>query len=490
MFQALLWGFLIFSVTLLVFSSKFSHVAAGRYPVRLPVVGHLYLLLRHRNLHHALARLSDRYGPSPLLLYFGSRRTLVVSSPGAVRQCFTDLDLNFSNRPLLLSGIHFNYNGTTMATLPYGPEWIDHRRFAALRVFSPAHLQSFSQLLSNRLCVLLRRLFRCGGDGDGFRQVDLRWRMKEVVLDSLMEMLIGRRPKGEEKELVRMIDEVFQMSAAVNPEELLPWLRWTGVRRQMQRLEKELDAQWQGMVDEKRGERAAEGDRKQSMMDVMLDDPHNTDATIKGMVQTLLLAGTDTTTTTLEWAMALLLNHPHLLQKLHGEIEAHIGHGRLVDYSDLPSLRCVTNVIKETLRLFHPAPLLVPRESVADCEVGGVAVPRGTMLMVNAHKLHRDPELWEEPTQFKPERFEKEGEGKGHKYVPFGSGRRRCPGEFMAWNSMGLVLASLVQCFEWKRVGDEEVDLTEGQGLAVPLATPLQVLCKPRDAMIDLLARL
>ncbi|KAG6509700.1 cytochrome P450 81Q32-like [Zingiber officinale] len=489
MFEAVLWGLLIFSVSLIVFS-KFSHVAAYRYPVRLPVVGHLYLLIRHRYLHHALACLSDRYGPSPLLLYFGSRRTLVVSSSAAVRQCFTYLDLNFTNRPMLLSGIHLNYNCTTMITLPYGPEWINLRRFAALHIFSPAHLQAFSQLLSNRLRVLLRSLFRGGGEGEGFQQVDWRWRMKEVVLDSLMEMIIGRRQKGEGNELVRMIDEAFQMSAVVSPEELLPWLSWMGTRRQMQRLEKELDAQLQGMVDEKRGERAAEGDRKQSMMDMMLDDPHYTDTTIKGMVQNMLLAGTDTTTTTLEWAMALLLNHSHLLQKLHREIEAHVGHSRLVDPSDLPSLRCVTNVIKETLRLYPPGPLLVPRESVADCEVGGVAVPRGTMLIVNAHKLHRDPELWEEPMQFKPERFEREGEGKGHKYVPFGCGRRRCPGEAMALSSIGLVLASLVQCFEWKRVGEEEVDLTEEPGFTVPLATPLLALCKPRDAMVDLLAQL
>ncbi|URE18780.1 Cytochrome P450 [Musa troglodytarum] len=188
----------------------------------------------------------------------------------------------------------------------------------------------------------------------------------------------------------------------------------------------------------------------------------------------------------MEWAMSLLLNHPEALKMVHDEIETHVGHQRLVIDSDLPQLRYLNNVIRETLRLLPPGPLLVPRESTMDCSAGGFHVPRGAMLMVNAYKMHRDPALWTDPAEFKPERFES-GEGEGYEYVPFGVGRRRCPGEAMAMKAVGLVLASLVQCFEWKRLGEEEVDLSEGEGLSMPKAIPLEVLCKPRQAMMDIL---
>ncbi|CAL9085067.1 unnamed protein product [Musa textilis] len=113
----------------------------------------------------------------------------------------------------------------------------------------------------------------------------------------------------------------------------------------------------------------------------------------------------------MEWALALLLNHPEALQKVHDEIEAHIGHQCMVTDSDLSNLRYLNNVIKETLRLFPPGPLLVPRESTMECKVGDLHVPCGTMLLVNAHMVHRDPEVWANPRRFMLERFEiEEGE--------------------------------------------------------------------------------
>lgn len=205
--------------------------------------------------------------------------------------------------------------------------------------------------------------------------------------------------------------------------------------------------------------------------------------------QVLLLAGTDTTAVSMEWAMALFLNHPEALQKVHDEIETHVGHQRLVADSDLSNLRYLNSVIKETLRLFPPGPLLVPREATMECKVGGLHVPRGTMLLVNAHMVHRDPEVWANPTRFMLERFETE-EGEGYKFIPFGAGRRRCPGQALAEKTMGLVLASLVQCFEWRRVGEEEVDLSESEGLTAPMAVPLEALCMPRQAMREVLSQL
>jgi cytochrome P450 len=188
--------------------------------------------------------------------------------------------------------------------------------------------------------------------------------------------------------------------------------------------------------------------------------------------------------------MTLLLNHPKVMQKVKAEIDEHVGHGRLLNESDivkLPYLRCVIN---ETLRLYPPAPLLLPHFSSEACTAGGFDIPQGTMLVVNAWTMHRDPKLWEEPNEFKPERFEAGlGEGDGFKYIPFGIGRRVCPGASMGLQIVSLALGVLVQCFEWDKVGTVE-DTSHGLGMILSKAKPLEALCSPRRDLITLLSHL
>jgi len=191
------------------------------------------------------------------------------------------------------------------------------------------------------------------------------------------------------------------------------------------------------------------------------------------------VAGTETSAVALEWAMSNLLNHPEILEKLRIEIDTEVGEERLIEESDVTKLPYLQNVISETLRLHPPLPLLLPHLSSEDCNVGGYDVPRNTMLMVNAWAIHRDPKLWADPTSFKPERFQNDPVA-AHKLMPFGMGRRACPGVGMAQRTMGLTLGLLIQCFEWKRVGEEEIDLTEGRGTIVAKAIPLEAQCKAR----------
>ena len=204
----------------------------------------------------------------------------------------------------------------------------------------------------------------------------------------------------------------------------------------------------------------------------------------------MFVAGTETTATTLEWAMALLLNHPKVMLKVKAEIDEHVGHGRLLNESDtvkLPYLGCVLN---ETLRLYPPAPLLLPHFSSEACTVGGFDIPQGTMLMVNAWTMHRDPKLWEEPDEFKPERFEGGlGEREGFKYIPFGTGRRVCPGAGMGLQIVSLALGALIQCFEWDTIGPVE-DMSPGSGITSFKFKPLVALCSPRRDLITQLSHL
>jgi cytochrome P450 len=203
----------------------------------------------------------------------------------------------------------------------------------------------------------------------------------------------------------------------------------------------------------------------------------------------LFTAGTETTSSTIEWAMSLLLNHPEALKKAEAEIEAAVGTSRLITMDDVPGLGYLQCVISETLRLYPVAPLLLPHESAADCTVGGYDVPRGTLLFVNAYAIHRDPAVWEEPAEFRPERFG-DGRAEGRLMLPFGMGRRRCPGETLALRTVGLVLATLIQCFHWDRIDGAEIDMTESGGLTMPRAVPLEATCKPRQDMRHVLQHL
>ncbi|KAG7535691.1 Cytochrome P450 [Arabidopsis thaliana x Arabidopsis arenosa] len=210
---------------------------------------------------------------------------------------------------------------------------------------------------------------------------------------------------------------------------------------------------------------------------------HYTDDIIKGLVQVMLLAGTDTTAVTLEWAMANLLNHPEVLMKLKTELNNVSVEGRLLEESDTGKCPYLTNVISETLRLYPAAPLLVPHASSADCEVAGFDIPRGTWLFVNAWAIQRDPKVWDDPEAFKPERFESETH-RG-KYLPSGIGRRACPGMGLAQLVLSLALGSLIQCFDWERDNDVAVDMSEGRGITMPKAVPLVAKCKKSLPILD-----
>ncbi|KAI6684302.1 hypothetical protein NL676_030215 [Syzygium grande] len=140
----------------------------------------------------------------------------------------------------------------------------------------------------------------------------------------------------------------------------------------------------------------------------------------------LIQACTDTTAVTLEWAMSELLNHPHTMKKAAKEFDNAIGEQQLIDEANASKLPYLQNIISETLRLHPAVPLLVPRMSSEDCSIGGYNVCRDTTILVNAWAIHRDPKLWDDPTSFRPERFEN-GEVEHYKLLPFGVGRRACP---------------------------------------------------------------
>ena len=186
--------------------------------------------------------------------------------------------------------------------------------------------------------------------------------------------------------------------------------------------------------------------------------------------------------------MSLLLNHPHILHKARAEVDQHIGQARLIQETDLPKLKYLQNIVNETLRLFPTTPLFILHESSKDCTIGGYNIPQGTMLLVNTWAIHRDEKVWDDPTSFRPERFERPV-GEGYNYIPFGMGKRQNPGSGLANRVVGIALGALIQCYEWERISKKLVDLNEAKGLIMTKNKPLEVMCKARKCMLNVLLK-
>lgn len=197
------------------------------------------------------------------------------------------------------------------------------------------------------------------------------------------------------------------------------------------------------------------------------------------------MGATDTSSVTHIWAICLLLNNPHTLEKVKEEIDLHIGKNKsYITESDVNKLIYLQAVVKETLRLYPASPLSV-REFKEDCKIGGYHVKKGTRLFTNLWKIQTDPSVWPDPLEFKPERFlttHKDVDVKGHhfEYLPFGSGRRICPGISFGLRTAYLTLANFLHSFEVSKTSSDPIDMTAVVETTNIKVTPLEVLIKPR----------
>lgn len=198
--------------------------------------------------------------------------------------------------------------------------------------------------------------------------------------------------------------------------------------------------------------------------------------------QDLFAAGTDTTSSTVEWAMAEVLRKPEIMKKAKAEVEEVIGKGKAIqekDVSCLPYLRCI---VKETMRLHPPVPFLIPRRVEHDVEVSGLIVPENSQVFVNVWAIGRDPDIWEDPLEFKPHRFlesEVDVWGTDFELIPFGAGRRICPGLPLAARVVPAMVGSLLNSFDWRVENGKEIDMEEEFGITLQKAHPLRAVPIP-----------
>ncbi|XVF71421.1 hypothetical protein PTKIN_Ptkin12aG0035900 [Pterospermum kingtungense] len=458
-------------------------------PPSRPIIGHLHLL--KSPIHRLYHTLSQKYG-AIFSLKLGSRVLVVVSSSTAAEECFTKNDIVLANRPELIIGKYLGYNYTTVSLSPYGDHWRNLRRIGAIEIFSSSRLNRFASVRKDEIRRLLVKMSR--DSRQDFAKVELKSMVTDLTFNNIMRMVAGKRYYGDEvtneeeaREARELIAEAFWNGGTANPADFLPILNWfgQGYVKKMKKLGQRMDRFLQKLVDEHKNNR-----QQNNMIDHLLslqesEPQYYTDEIIKGLMLVIILAGTDTSAVTIEWAMSNLLNHPEVLSKAKAEIDVQIGQENLIDEHDVSKLHYLQSIILETLRLYPAAPLLVPHMPSSDCTIAGYDVPRGAIILVNAWAIHRDPKLWDDPMSFKPERFENDEKSNeySHKLMPFGLGRRACPGANLAQRMVGLTLGSLIQCFEWERIDGKEIDMSEGKGTTMPKAQPLQAMCKARPIM-------
>ncbi|EOA28842.1 hypothetical protein CARUB_v10025084mg [Capsella rubella] len=484
-FLVLSLAFFVFIALKLLYGKRKSKFNLPPSPARpLPFIGHLHLL--KMPLHRTLLSLSQSLGDAPIFsLRPGNRLMVIVSSYAIAEECFTKNDIVLANRPEFIVRKHIEYNSTTMTSAPYGDHWRNLRRICTLEIFSSHKLNGFLSVRHDETRHLLLRLSK--NSQHGFAKVEMRNLLFELTINNIFRMIAGKRFYGEGTEQdevasqVRdLLDEIMASAGAGNAADYLPILGWiTNFEKRIKKLASRLDKFLQSLVDEKR----ADKEKGNTMIDHLLSlqetqPDYYTDVIIKGIIVVMIFAGSETIAWTLEWAMLNLLNHQEILEKARTEIDTKVGFDRLIDESDTTNLPYLQRIVLETLRLYPVAPTLDPHMTSEDCMLAGYDVPRGTMLLVNIWAMHRDPSIWEDPEMFKPERFEDEKEKQ--KLLAFGVGRRACPGIGLANRLVTLALGSMVQCFEWERVGEEYVESREEPMTLMRPETPLLAMCKAR----------
>ncbi|CAO2824464.1 unnamed protein product [Amaranthus hypochondriacus] len=294
----------------------------------------------------------------------------------------------------------------------------------------------------------------------------------------------------------KLIEKATYFSGVAVPSDFVPGIEWLdlmGLIRSMKEIHHDIDLIIGHWLDEhvKRREVNEIGDG--DFMDVMLSNisdgcsmyGYERDTIIKATTLTLLLTGSESTSITLTWAISLLLNNPKALKTAQEELDQKIGKQRWVEESDIPNLSYLQAIVKETLRLYPPSPLAGPREAMEDCHIDGYLISKGTRIIVNIWKVHRDPRIWVKPNEFRPERFINENENidfrrQNFEYLPFSLGRRACPGMNFGLQVVHLMLARLIQGFDLCSENNEPIDMSEKLGLALPKANPLNVILKAR----------
>ncbi|XP_018844181.2 dimethylnonatriene synthase-like [Juglans regia] len=489
-------------------------------PGALPLIGHLHLLRGQDQepVARILGGLADRFGSLFSLRLGHQHRLLVVSSAEMVKECLATNDKIFATRANLAVGKYLGYNNAIFALAPYGQYWRDVRKISIQELLSNHAVEMRKPLRSSEVESLIKDVHSLATNN---KVVNISDRLEEMAFNIILKVLVGKRfssgeyaEKNSEANLIRSgIKEALYLSGVFVLSDAIPYLEWmdfqghvSSMKQTAKKIDSVLEVWLAEHLRQKRERESTDGDHQSDLMDAMLSSlpedavisGHTRDTIIRATTMILILTGAGSTAVALTWALSLLLNNPTVLKAAQEEIDIHVGKDKWVQESDIKNLNYLQAIVKETLRVNPAGPVTGIREAMEDCTLGGYHVSKGTRMIINIWKLHRDPRVWPNATEFRPERFMKTSHhdhadssmssdanvlGQQFEYAPFSYGRRSCPGGNFGLQVVCLALARLLQGFEMTTMGDMKVDMREGLGLALPKADPLQLVLKPRLRM-------
>ncbi|RCV42114.1 hypothetical protein SETIT_9G189800v2 [Setaria italica] len=462
-------------------------------PRPLPVIGSLHLLGNQP--HRSLARLARTHGPL-MSLRMGSVTTVVASSPAAAREFLQRHDAAFSNRSVPdAPGDHAR---NSSVWLPNAPRWRALRKIMGTELFAPHRLDALQHLRREKAQELVDHVGRLARSGEAVNvgRVAFTTSLNLVSRTIFSRDLTSLDDDGGSKEFQEVVTDIMEAAGYPNISDYYPALAAAdlqGWRRHLARLFARLHRIFDEEIDGRLRAREAGGEpRKNDFLDLLLDaaeDGDNTAGldrdTLRSLFTDLFSAGSDTSSSTVEWAMTELLQSPTSMAKACDELATVIGSRKSIEESDIGQLPYLQAVVKETFRLHPPAPLLLPRHTQADIKIMGYTIPQGSRVFINVWAMGRDKETWPEPEKFMPERFlgkTVDLRGGDFDLIPFGGGRRICPGMPLAIRMVHLLLASLLNQFTWRLPAEVErngVDMAEKFGLTLTKAVPLCAIATP-----------
>ncbi|XP_071718304.1 cytochrome P450 71AV8-like [Rutidosis leptorrhynchoides] len=457
---------------------------------KLPILGHVHHLIATQP-HRALANMAEKLGPI-VHLQLGEISAIVISSPSLAKDIMKTHDISFANRPKLQSTEIVAYKYTDIAFSPYGDYWRQMRKICVLELLSAKKVQSFRSLREQESWNLIESMAMKGSTS-----VNLTDKIMTMMNTIICQVAVGSKCKDQET-FVAGINEVIHLSSGFDVSDLFPSSKLlplvTGTRNKLMKLRNKMDKILDDIISDHQERRAGKriNHENEDLLDVLLRLKNNgglefpiTEDNIKAVILDMFAAGTDTSSATIIWAMSELMKNPKVMKKAQTEIREVLMGKIKIQESDIQELDCIKLVIKETLRLHPPLPLLLPRECREKCEIGGYEIPIKTKVIINSWKIGRDPNFWVDPERFVPERFRESSVsmmGTDFEFFPFGAGRRMCPGMTLGLANLELPLAMLLYHFNWELPNNEtpeELEMADSLGATLKRKNDLFLVPSP-----------
>eukprot|EP00252_Welwitschia_mirabilis_P000273 TRINITY_DN102_c0_g1_i1.p1 TRINITY_DN102_c0_g1~~TRINITY_DN102_c0_g1_i1.p1 ORF type:complete len:525 (-),score=31.53 TRINITY_DN102_c0_g1_i1:189-1733(-) len=456
-------------------------------PPGLPVLGNLLQL--DDNPHEHFFHLARRYGPL-FTLRLGSQLTVVATSPAMAEEILKKQDHVLSGRALRHAVSIHAPNSLGLAQPGDRVRFL--RKISNVNLFAPKKLDSLQFVRENQVRKTLGSLLESAVEA---KAVDIGYSTFGCAINVVASMIFGQelfdRNSSETQEFNELVHEMMTVTGLPNLVDYFPFLRLLDPLGLKRRADKAYGRAYQHLTELILTRLEKKCDEMEPQDDLLTDLLEHRSQEfdlqqIVGYIIELFLGGTDTTTSTVTWAMTEMLRNPQVLRKCVDEMDSVIGRERMVEEDDAKSLPYFNAMLKEVLRLHPPGPFLIPRRATQDSEIAGYLIPKDTQVLVNAWGIGRDPSVWEDAEKFEPARFEgKDLDFKGLHFelLPFGSGRRTCVGMGLGTRMTFHLLASLIQCFDWRLphgMSGDDIDMSTKFGLTLHRVVPLELIPTPR----------